>query len=353
MSATIQLATTAHQEGRLDEAEQFYKTILESQPEHLDALNNLGALLLQNNRFEEAEEYCKKAIELKPDFAEAHNNLGVTLNKLSKPAEAEAYFKKAIKLKPDYAEAYYNLGNILHPLYGRLNEVEACYKKAIEINPDHPKAYNNLEIVVNEQDLLLKINEAKKLLVKNKSNNIDSRIRLTSNPFIIYRAGETELLKDIRKISFREFDKQKKEDARFGNGKCSDFKFFENNFSSIKILEEELITIMSKAVKSEIYILESFLNIYGAGSGLTPHHHISHFDKVQELIYQKYSLVYYLSVGDQNCSEPGILRLYDPEEEILPSEGEIVIFPASRSHSSSYNGKTDRVMIGVNFYSLL
>ena len=34
---------------------------------------------------------------------------------------------------------------------------------------------------------------------------------------------------------------------------------------------------------------------------------------------QKYVLQYYLRVGDQNCSEPGIYKLYEPDEEILPS----------------------------------
>ena len=57
-------------------------------------------------------------------------------------------------------------------------------------------------------------------------------------------------------------------------------------------------------------------------------------------------------MGDQDCSEPGILKLFDPEIKILPSSGTIVIFPASRLHSAAYGGKTDRVMIGVNFYSL-
>ena len=38
--------------------------------------------------------------------------------------------------------------------------------------------------------------------------------------------------------------------------------------------------------------------------------------------------------------------------EILPSPGTIIIFPSSRKHSVFYNGKTDRVMIGVNFYAL-
>ena len=71
-----------------------------------------------------------------------------------------------------------------------------------------------------------------------------------------------------------------------------------------------------------------------------------------DFYYLVYSLVYYLSVGDQTCSEPGILKLYDPVENILPHEGMIVIIPATREHSAIYNGKTDRIMIGVNFYSI-
>jgi len=47
-----------------------------------------------------------------------------------------------------------------------------------------------------------------------------------------------------------------------------------------------------------------------------------------------------------------VLKLYEPDEDILPNEGMIMIFPAGRMHSAVYGGKTDRVMIGVNFYSL-
>ena len=109
-----------------------------------------------------------------------------------------------------------------------------------------------------------------------------------------------------------------------------------------------------EVVKSEIYIYDSFFNILGAGGGTTPHRHLNELDKDISLNLgkQKYSLQYYLSVGDQNCSEPGILKLYDPSEDILPCEGMIVIIPAYRRHSAVYGGEKDRVMIGINFYSL-
>ena len=103
-----------------------------------------------------------------------------------------------------------------------------------------------------------------------------------------------------------------------------------------------------------VYVLSSFFNIYGAGAGIPPHTHLNEIDtdKHLHLAEQKYSLVYYLSVGDQNCSEPGILKLYDPSDDILPCEGMIVIIPAGRRHSAVYGGEKDRIIIGINFYSL-
>ena len=109
---------------------------------------------------------------------------------------------------------------------------------------------------------------------------------------------------------------------------------------------------MKKAVKSDIFIIDSFFNILKAGGGTTPHKHINQFDKTSGLVNQKYSLTYYLEIGDQSCDEPGILKLYEPNQEILPEKGTIVIIPASRSHSATYNGKLDRIMIGINFYSI-
>ena len=47
---------------------------------------------------------------------------------------------------------------------------------------------------------------------------------------------------------------------------------------------------MKRAVKSDVYIMDSFLNIYGTGNGITPPNHIGNFDKNQGLVNQKYSL---------------------------------------------------------------
>jgi hypothetical protein len=112
--------------------------------------------------------------------------------------------------------------------------------------------------------------------------------------------------------------------------------------------------MLMAAFDSEVYLYESFVSIFNAGSGTARHNHLTDLDRDEalSLAAQKYALVYYLSVGDQQCSEPGLLKLYEPQEEILPDEGSIIILPADRYHSSAYGGVSDRIILGVNFYAL-
>ena len=312
----MQQAKLALNESKVEEAKFLFQNILEVQPNHYKAHNNLGAILLNLGKLEEAKISFKKAIEYKPEFEIAHNNLGIIQEKL-----------------------------------GRYDEAEASYKKAIEYKPDYFEAHKNLKMLLRLNKLLLKIEQVRNSKKQIKVINLGADIGLTINPFISKRKGDVELIAELYKINSVELDKTK--DARYGSGRCSDFELFEDKSTIIQTVKKDLTYIMSQAVKSDIYIIESFFNILRSGSGLTPHTHITDFDRTHGLINKKYSLTYYLSVGDQNCSEPGILKLYDPDKEILPSEGTIVIFPAERSHSIIYGGKLDRVMIGVNFYSLI
>jgi len=346
------LAVVLKLTGRISESLVASQKSVQLGPLDAEAHYNLGNTLKEQGRLEEAEASYRQAITLKPDFAVAHNNLGVMLQELGRLDEAEASCRQAIELKPDYAEAHYNLGSTLQNL-SKYDEAETSFKKAIELKPDYEAAHYNLDILLKEKHLLSIIFKTRKYIKKNKVSSIESSVGLTSNPYITHRNVEVSLLKDFYSNKFKKLDETIKRDARYGNGKCSDFKFFKNDSLIIKNIEADLIGIMKKAVNSDIHIFDSFLNIFQAGSGTTPHTHITNFDKTQGFVKQKYSLTYYLSVGDQDCSQPGNLQLYSPYEEIKLSEGMVVINPADRKHCAVYNGKKDRVMIGVNFYSLL
>tara|TARA_Y100000992_G_scaffold177638_1_gene119759 strand:+ start:378 stop:1526 length:1149 start_codon:yes stop_codon:yes gene_type:complete len=332
--------------GDLDKAKKSFSKAIELNPEFEIAHFNLGIVEAKLLKFNEAEKSYKKAIKLKKDYAEAYSNLGSIYLKLEKLNEAEENFKETIKFKPKFAIGHYNLACTQEKL-NKFNEAEKSYKKAIELKENYTEALNNLNRMIKQNKLLSDLREVRKKKISNQVN----KVGLSSNPFISKRKVEKELITEIYKINSIEIDNTK--DIRFGNGKFSDYELFENDSIILNKVEKDLTQIISQTIKSDIFIIDSFFNILRTGSGLASHHHINNFDRKHNLGNQKYSLTYYLTVGDQNCNEPGILKLYDPNEEILPSEGTIVIFPANRLHSASYGGKTDRVMIGVNFYSLI
>ena len=325
--------------GQLDIAVQSYEKALSIKPDYAKAHYNLGGALQELDKLHDSAKSYENAIALEPENAQAHNNLAIVLRELDQLEEAEASCRKAIVLDPEYAEAHSCLSIILYA-NGDLNSALESIKKAYSINP-------KLKII----KLLLAVLKARKT---HKTSKVSiSNIRSISNPLILNRAVEQELIAKLYEMKSLELEKTK--DPSYGNARGSGYQLFQDDHSSIiKTVEEDLVRIVIEAIKADIHVKDSFFTILGAGGGVNRHNHISalDIDSSLNLINQKFSLVYYLSVGDQDCTEPGILKLYDPSENILPREGMIIIFPADRYHSVVYNGKKDRIIIGINFYSL-
>jgi predicted O-linked N-acetylglucosamine transferase (SPINDLY family) len=137
------LALEQHQSGRLAEAEQGYRQILQRQPDHADSLHLLGVVALQSGHLEPALALIQQAVALRPDGAIYRNNLGQVLVRLGRDDEAIRAYEAAIGLDAEYAEAFNNLGYTLEGR-DRLAEAEAHYRKAIRLNPDYAEPYLNL-----------------------------------------------------------------------------------------------------------------------------------------------------------------------------------------------------------------
>ena len=365
--------------GRNTEALNANQTAVELSPQDAEAHSNLGVTLQELGRLNEAEVSLRQAIVLKPNYPEAHNNLGNALKEQGRLDEAEASYRQAIVLKPGYANAHSNLGATLQEL-GRLDEAEESLKHAITLKPDFALAHYGLTKVLynmsykdsalesikkanvidpksKDFSLLLSVLQARKARentaegVKNTITS-DCLIIPASKILELNRSVEQELITYLYSRKLLDLDKEK--DPSFGDTRGSKYDLFEDNHPRIQKLEIDLHSILSKAFNSDIFIKDSFFSIFGAGGGTTRHQHVDKNDKDStfSLAKQKYALVYYLSVGDQDCTEPGFLKFYEPSEEILPKKGLITIFPAERYHSSFYSGKKDRVIVGVNFYTL-
>ena len=165
-----------HQAGRLAEAEESYRQILATQPDHFDslhllgvifhqrgnhaaaihqidfalrrdpnnvfALNNRGVALKELKRFEEALANYDRALTLRPDYADALSNRGLALHELKRFEEALASYDRALTLRPHYAEALSNRGLTLHELK-RFEEALASYDRALALRPDYAEALFN------------------------------------------------------------------------------------------------------------------------------------------------------------------------------------------------------------------
>lgn len=134
VAADIAQAIRLHGEGRLADAEAFYRGVLRATPAHFDALHLLGVIEGQNKRFDSALTLLQRAVAIKPDSAAAHNNLGNTFAGLHCYAEALASFDRALELKPDNPKALRNRGTALREL-GRLDEALASFDRALALAP--------------------------------------------------------------------------------------------------------------------------------------------------------------------------------------------------------------------------
>lgn len=206
---TLQLAIQHHQANRLDDAQELYHQVLEKQPDHPEALHNLGMVALQSGQLQAAEQWLsaasqhqpdsirtwfklgnihlvqkqyseavnayRQALELRPDLLQIYNNLAFALEQLGQLEEAIECYQKALAIKPDFTEAEANLGNLLQAqgklspekqLYyaqlnhklgiawkqaGNVNKAVAYYRQAIALKADLVEAYYNLLAVFQEQ----------------------------------------------------------------------------------------------------------------------------------------------------------------------------------------------------------
>ena len=370
--------------GQYKEAELYIRKAITLNPFNAIAYSNLGSILIKLGYLKEAEISLSKAIELNPDLAEAHSSLAIVLIDFGRLQEAKRCSLDAIKLNPKDAKHYLALG-ITFKLLGELKEAELYIRKAIAIDPNVALCYQNLSLLnyakgniheaidnikkANKIDpisldnkLLLEIFSQRKYSEINVSNNKENtKLNLKEcidYPKIIIRPVEQNLIQALYKI--KSLDLNRFTDPSFGNARGSDYKLFQENEKITETVKKDLISITRKIVNSNVFFRDSFFTILGGDSIIQKHNHIGKLDEFPylNLSKKKFSLVYYLSVGDQDCKYPGSLKFYkgkdsiESNEEILPKEGMIILFPADRYHSVKYNGQKDRVIIGVNFYSI-
>lgn len=146
----IKLGLEHHRSGRFALAEQIYRSILASAPDHAEALYFLGLLAQQAGDHRKASEWLIRARAAAPDSPLVHFQLALSLAQTDAIGDAIASYRCALSLNPAYVEAHCNLGNLLKQS-GDIDGSIACYRRALQLAPSLPQIHYNLGILFQEQ----------------------------------------------------------------------------------------------------------------------------------------------------------------------------------------------------------
>jgi Flp pilus assembly protein TadD len=134
-------------QGKYRTAEKQYQTILEKDPNNLDALSNLGAVYFRSGKIGNAESTLQKALAIAPNDDHVLTTLGIVHYRQSKFDEALKELRRAIEINPNSATAHNYLG-ITESQKGRQQEAEKEMLQAIAKDPNYAEAHFNLAIIL-------------------------------------------------------------------------------------------------------------------------------------------------------------------------------------------------------------
>jgi len=136
-------AMERHRTGDLAGAVAGYRRLLERDPDHAHALNNLGIALKAGGRLAEARELLARAVAQHPDNPHFRFNFANALGALGEAEAAIAEYRRALATSPNHVGALGNLGLLLLDR-GEAAEARGLFERALARGPNRPDAWHNL-----------------------------------------------------------------------------------------------------------------------------------------------------------------------------------------------------------------
>jgi tetratricopeptide (TPR) repeat protein len=162
---TLAKAKACLKNGKIEEAEVHYRSILQKFPTNIRASEGLNIALnspvngrpsqpsiaqfnalialLEAKKYEDVVIQAWELIQRFPKAFEIYNVLGAAFNLLKKFEHATGCFEKSVAIKPDYVDGLINLGSSQRDKSRLSAAVELCYR-AIKLSPNSASAYYNL-----------------------------------------------------------------------------------------------------------------------------------------------------------------------------------------------------------------
>jgi tetratricopeptide (TPR) repeat protein len=131
----------------LHTAEQAYRQLLATQPQHFRALCGLAAVRGQLGAPDEARDLIAQAVKVVGRSVEDHIVLGTTFIRINDLDGARHHLETAIALDPAHAGARFHLANVLCSR-GEVAEALIQYEKTLAIDPKNAEAHQNLGLAL-------------------------------------------------------------------------------------------------------------------------------------------------------------------------------------------------------------
>ena len=136
-------AAVAHQKaGRLGDAANIYRRVLDAAPGNFDCAYLLATLYAQQGNMKAAIDMFRRAARIRPDIIDAHYNLAVALGMVGNHAEAAQTYKRVLEINPRHSHARNNYAaSLLNS--GQVTQALDQYDELIALHPDLADAHNN------------------------------------------------------------------------------------------------------------------------------------------------------------------------------------------------------------------
>ena len=128
------------EEGKVEEADALFQNVVESDPEHFDAMLGRAEIALTGKRLEDANRMVSEVLQNRQDLPQAHNMKGLLLLLQKHPAEAREEFLRATELNARYVTPRIYLA-VLARQSGDYTGAVAQYKALTQVAPHLPAGY--------------------------------------------------------------------------------------------------------------------------------------------------------------------------------------------------------------------
>lgn len=179
------MLATAHQKaGRLQEARDIYRALLDETPDNTDALHLLGMLCHQAGNAEMGISLIEKAIELNPDFPLFLNNFGHIQLSIDQLDSAETTLLRATQLDTDMLAPLYGLAEC-YRRKGKFQKAADFVEYVLERDPQHVDALVCLGQIHMQNNSAKKALELFEMVLSIKPDHIYARFHAARTHYVL------------------------------------------------------------------------------------------------------------------------------------------------------------------------